>query len=302
MTRLGLLVASALLAGCAVVYDPIEQSFLYRHRPVDEARFKAILERDPGIEEVRLVAADGTKLHGILKRAPKFSGGVRYPLVIVFGGVARETSWMANWGDKPDDWGWLMVNYRGYGLSEGRPTQEILLEDAQRIYDWAAARPDVDPANIVVLGRSLGSYVAVSLATRRPVRALILATPFDSFAALAARRYPYLPAGLLVGGRYDALALAPKVTVPALFVIAEQDEVTPPPHGEALARAWAGPKSVVRLQGGHRIVEWRREYWQAIGEFLKPLAAAPAVQRPAVPRPEGQRPLESAERAGTVQK
>jgi hypothetical protein len=59
---------------------------------------------------------------------------------------------------------------------------------------------------------------------------------------------------------------------------------------------------VVRLQGGHRIVEWRREYWQAIGEFLKPLAAAPAVQRPAVPRPEGQRPLESAERAGTVQK
>jgi pimeloyl-ACP methyl ester carboxylesterase len=185
MTRLGLLVASALLAGCALVYDPIEQSFLYRHRPVDEARYKAILERDPGIEEVRLAAADGTRLHGILKRAPKFSGAARYPLVIVFGGVARETSWMANWGDKPDDWGWLMVNYRGYGLSEGRPTQEILLEDAQLIYDWAAARPDVDPANIVVLGRSLGSYVAVSLATRRPVRALILATPFDSFAALA---------------------------------------------------------------------------------------------------------------------
>jgi pimeloyl-ACP methyl ester carboxylesterase len=292
MLRLGLLAVSALLAGCAVVYDPIEQSFLYRHRPVAEERFKAILERDSGIEEVRLVAVDGTRLHGILKRAPAARAGERYPLVIVFGGVARETSWMASWGDKPDAWGWLMVNYRGYGLSEGRPTQEILVEDAQRIYDWAAARPDVDPTGIVVLGRSLGSYVAVSLATQRPVRALILATPFDSFAALAARRYPYLPSGLLVGGRYDSVALAPKITVPALFVIADQDEVTPPPHGEALARAWAGPKSVVRLSGGHRVVEWRQEYWRAIGEFLQPLAAAPA----------GQRALESAARAGTVQK
>lgn len=285
-----------LLPGCAMLYDPIEQSLLYRSRPVPEERFRAILERDPGIEEVRLAAADGTKLHGILKRAPAARAGERYPLVVVFGGVARETSWMANWGDKPPAWGWLMVNYRGYGLSEGRPTQDILVEDAKRIYDWAVARPDIDPSGIVVLGRSLGSYVAVALATQRPVRALILATPFDSFAALAARRYPYLPTALLVGGRYDSAALAPRLTVPALFVIAEQDEVTPPPHGEALARAWAGPKSVVRLPGGHRIVEWRQEYWRAIGDFLRPLQAAAAQ------RSDAQRPLESAGRAGTVQK
>lgn len=282
------------LAGCAVLYDPLEQSLLYRHRPVAEARHKAILERDPGVEEVRLVAVDGTRLHGILKRAPAAGHGdrQRYPLVIVFGGVARETSWMANWGDKPENWGWLMVNYRGYGLSEGRPTQEILVEDAQRIYDWAAARPDVDPANIVILGRSLGSYVAVALATQRAVRAVILATPFDSFAALAAQRYPYLPAALLVGGRYDSAALAPKITVPALFVIAEDDEVTPPRHGEALARAWAGPKGVIRLAGGHRIVEWRQDYWRAIGEFLKPLPAPAGGQRAGL----------GAAGAGTVQK
>jgi pimeloyl-ACP methyl ester carboxylesterase len=272
-----------LLPGCALLVDPIEQQFLFRSRPASAERFQAILARDPGVEEVRLTAADGTKLHGILKRAPGARPGERYPLVIVFGGVARETSWMVSWGDKPEAWGWLMVNYRGYGLSEGRPTQDLLLEDARQVYDWAAARADVDHASIVILGRSLGSFIAVSLAAERPLRGAILATPFDSMQALAHRRYPLLPVGLLVNGRYDSAALAPKISVPALFVIAEQDEVTPPAHGEALAKAWAGPKSLLRLHGGHRVVEWRQEYWRGISEFLgalPPRAHAGPDQRP----------------------
>ena len=260
------------LAGCAALFEPIEQSLLFRSRPASPERFAAILERDPGIEEVRLNAADGTKLHGLLKRAPAARGGERYPLVIVFGGVARETSWMVSWGEKPAAWGWLMVNYRGYGLSGGRPSEQLLLEDAKQIYDWAAARADVDAQNIVVLGRSLGSYVAVSLAAQRPVRAAILATPFDSLAALGQRRYPMLPVRLLAGGRYDSMALAPAITVPGLFVIADNDDVTPAAHGEALAGAWAGPKKIVSLPGGHRMVEWQPEYWRAIGEFLGGLA------------------------------
>ena len=106
------------------------------------------------------------------------------------------------------------------------------------------------------------------------MRAAILATPFDSLTALGERRYPMLPVGMLVGGRYDAAALAPKIGVPALFVLADSDEVTPAAHGEALARAWAGPKKIVTLPGGHRMVEWRAEYWRAVGDFLGGLAAA----------------------------
>ncbi len=267
-----LLAACLLLPGCAALFEPIEQSFLFRNRPAPPERYAAILARDSGVEEVQLIAADGTRLHGLLKRAPGARQGEGYPLVIVFGGVARETSWMVSWGDKPAAWGWLMVNYRGYGLSQGRPSEQLLLEDARQIYDWAAARADVDANNIVVLGRSLGSYVAVSLAAQRPIRAAILTTPFDSLAALGERRYPMLPVGLLVGGRYDSAALAPKISVPGLFVIADDDEVTPPPHGKALAQAWAGPKKVVSLPGGHRMVEWREEYWRAVGEFLRELA------------------------------
>ncbi len=275
MKRAVLLLAAGLaLPGCAALLEPLEQSFLFRNRPASPERYAALLERDRGIEEVRLTAADGTRLHGLLKRAPGARDGERYPLVIVFGGVARETSWMAGWGEKPAAWGWLLVNYRGYGLSEGRPSERLLLEDARQIFDWAAARADIDARHIVVLGRSLGSHVAVSLAAQRPVRAAILTTPFDSLSALGERRYPMLPVGLLLGGRYDSAALAPKISVPGLFVIAADDEVTPPPHGEALALAWAGPKKLVSLPGGHRSVEWRQEYWRAVAEFLRAIGPA----------------------------
>ena len=263
MRRLVIAVLAVALTGCS-----LEEGLLFRSRPADPARFAAILRNDPGVEEVRITAPDGVKLHGLLKRAPAALPGERYPLVIVFGGVARETSWMVSWGDKPRAWGWLMVNYRGYGLSQGRPSEQALLEDAALIYDWAAARADIDPRNIVVLGRSLGSFFAVKLASQRPVRAVILATPFDSLAAVGGKRYPLLPVSLLVNGRYDSIALAPRLDIPALFVLADADDVVPIEHGRALAEAWGGPKTTLTLPGGHRMVEWRQEYWRAIGDFL----------------------------------
>lgn len=258
-----------LLGGCASLVEPLEQSFLFRRRPASPERYATILERDPGVEEVRITADDGVLLHGLLKRAPAASPGSRYPLVIVFGGVARETSWMVGWGDKPAEWGWLLVNYRGYGLSEGTPSERVILADTKRIYDWAAARPDIDSSGIVLLGRSLGSHFAVALAAERPVRGLILATPFDSLSAIADKRYPFMPNGALLNGRYEPAALAPKILVPALFVLAENDDVTPIEHGQALAANWGGPKRVVMLpETGHRMVEWRQEYWREISAFL----------------------------------
>jgi len=108
------------------------------------------------------------------------------------------------------------------------PSEHAVVADARRIFDYAAVRPDVDASRIVVLGRSLGSYVAVTLASSRPLAGAILATPFDSISAVAGERYPYLPMDLIVGGRYDAAAIAPSIRTPALFVIAASDDVTPP--------------------------------------------------------------------------
>jgi pimeloyl-ACP methyl ester carboxylesterase len=171
-----------------------------------------------------------------------------------------------------------------------------VVEDAKRIYDWAAARQDVDKTSIVVLGRSLGSYVAVAVAAVRHTRAAILATPFDSFVALGEKRFPLLPVNWLLSGRFDPAALAPRVLAPALFVLAEDDDITPAENGRALARAWGGNTQTVLLRGAnHYGIERRDEFWRSVGEFLagvgKPTAGAQSVQSVARPQPDRQRPI-----------
>jgi pimeloyl-ACP methyl ester carboxylesterase len=235
-----------------------------------------VASRENGIEEVRIKTPDGVTLHGWLKHPTMTPRSERFPLVIVFGGVRRETSWMIDRGNKPQRWGWLFINYRDYGLSGGQPSEHVVLGDASLIYDYAAARPDVDASNIVVLGRSLGTYFAVALMKERPVRGAILATPFDSFAALGAERFPWLPMGLLLNGRYDSAGIAPTIKVPALFVLAERDDVTPVEHGAALAHAWGGPQRTITLAGArHYGIERSDEFWNAVAEFLRQIESAP---------------------------
>jgi hypothetical protein len=255
----------------------LEQNLLFSPRAVDSGWVTRIAGGSAGIEEVRLQTPDGVTLHGWLKRPARLRPGQRYPLVIVYGGVRREVSEFVRSAQGPREWGWLMVNYRGFGLSEGVPTERSVIEDAKRLYDWAAARPDVDAKNIVVLGRSFGSYVAVSVAAARQARAAILATPFDSFLALAARRYPGVPLSWLVDGRFDPATLAPTVSAPALFVLAELDDVTPVEHGRALAAAWGGRTQTVLLRGAsHYGIEDRDEFWRSVGDYLAALRASAA--------------------------
>jgi pimeloyl-ACP methyl ester carboxylesterase len=262
-------------AGCNLLLEPIEQRFLFRPWNSDPARLVLLATSENGLEEVRLKTSDGVTLHGWLKRPPTRPGR-RFPLVIVFGGVRRETSWMIERSTKPEGWGWLFINYRGYGLSEGVASERVVLDDAHLIFDYTAARPDVDASNIVVFGRSLGTYFTAVLAKTRPVRGAILATPFDSLAALGDERYPWLPLGLLLNGRYDAAAVASKTTVPALFILAERDDVTPVERGSALARAWGGPQRTFMLPGArHYGIERREDFWNAVGEFLGELESNP---------------------------
>lgn len=265
-------VIALLGAGCNLMLEPIEQRFLFRPWSSDPAHLSSLASPENGIEEVRLRTRDGVTLHGWLKHPPMARADQRFPLVIVFGGVRRETSWMIDRSNKPERWGWLFINYRGFGLSEGEPSERVVLEDTRRIFDYAAARPDVDPSNIVVFGRSLGTYFTVVLAKTRQVRGAILATPFDSLAALGKERYSWLPVGLLLNGRYDAAAVAPKIKVPALFILAERDDVTPVEHGAALARAWGGPQRTFTLADArHYGIERRDDFWSAVAEFLREL-------------------------------
>lgn len=127
-----------------------------------------------------------------------------------------------------------LLHYRGYGASTGQPSEANLFADAEALHDYVAARhPRVE-----VIGRSLGSGVAVHLASRRPVSRLVLVTPFDSLAAVASEQFPWLPVDWLLRDRYDSARFAPQVDAPTLLLVAAQDTLVRPARSEALRRAF----------------------------------------------------------------
>src|SRR5262249_35639515 len=148
------------------------------------------------------------------------------PLVLYFGGNAEDVSWMLRRvAQQTPGAGWLLVDYRGYGASEGTPSEEALSADAIQWFDYA--RHQLDAQRIIVFGRSLGSGVAVQLAAARAVDGVILATPFDSLTNVARHHYPFLPVSLILKHPFDSLARAPYIDAPLLCLVAEHDQVVP---------------------------------------------------------------------------
>ncbi len=191
------------------------------------------------------------------------------PLLVYYGGNAEEVS-VNLWDlDRFEAGGFLFMNYRGYGDSGGKPSQTALCRDAVHILDHMVDRQNIPLEHIVLMGRSLGSGVAVHVAANRKVRGVILITPFDSLTNVARHHYPIFPVRLLLKHPFDSLALAPAIQTPALMLIAEQDEVIPPRFALNLARAWGGPAQTVVIEGaGHNDIHLDQRYWTAIGRFL----------------------------------
>jgi uncharacterized protein len=124
------------------------------------------------------------------------------------------------------------LHYRGYAGSAGEPSEDALREDAAAWLEHLQQRH----RRIVLIGRSLGTGVAVRLAAERPIDRLVLVTPYDSIAAVAAGHYPWLPARWLVRDRFEAWKDAARVRSPTLLLVAEHDTVTPPARGHELHR------------------------------------------------------------------
>lgn len=255
------------ILGVALVVSLLMWSFqerlLFFPRPL-ESRPAA----HPNLEDLTLVAADGARLRGWLVKG----SGMPAPLVIYFGGNAEEVSWLAGVAGQFADWSLLLVNYRGYGESEGRPGEKELFQDALAIYDYAKLRPDVNPERVVAMGRSLGSGVAVHLAAHRSLRGVVLVSPYDSIAEVGRRHYPFLPVSLMLRHRFDSLALAPKVEAPLLCLVATEDRIIPAAHSRILFEAWRGAKTWREVpRSDHDSISGEPGYWRSIEEFLKAL-------------------------------
>jgi pimeloyl-ACP methyl ester carboxylesterase len=272
-------IALAVAIGLPLIIYLAQDSLIFYRQPLSEARRADAAKRFPAAREIFIQAKDGARQHAWHVMVSGTAPGVPpRPLVIYFGGNAEEVSWMLDRigdprtdparGETPDA-GWLLVDYRGYGLSEGSPGEKTLVSDALQWFDHALTLPGVDAKRVYAFGRSLGSGVAVALASQRPVAGLILATPYDSLAAVAKRYYWYVPVDLLLRHRFDSIALAPSMKQPLLCLIAERDAVIPAVHGERLFDAWGGAKRKVHLQeAGHNSTDAHPLFWPAIRDFL----------------------------------
>jgi len=254
-------VVVAVVFGVPLLVFLLQERLIFMPQPLSEAALADIRLRFPKGQNVFAQAADGTKVH-----AWHLPGPTGAPLVFYFGGNAEDVSWMLGEADAVPKVGWLLVDYRGYGASEGSPSEAALVADALLWYD----RFSPQAKQIYVLGRSLGSGVAVRLAAERKVDALILVTPFDSMVEVGKRHYPYLPVSLLLKHRFDSVSLAPRITAPLLCLVAMRDSIIPPEHAKLLYDAWAGPKRWVGLEGaGHNSTDDAANYWTSIVAFLK---------------------------------
>jgi len=217
------------------------------------------------IAPIEIVSSNGTRLHGWMRPATATPA----PIVLYFGGNAEEVSWTITERRWPLAWTIVAMNYRGYGKSEGTPSETALVADALAIYDAIATRSDVDATHIVAIGRSLGTGVAVKLAAARPLAGVILASPYDSLVALGRTHYPWLPVSWLLKHRFDVDADAQRMRIPMLAIVASSDTIIPRARSQSLYDAWGGPKTWLNVAGtDHNTLSVPDAFWTGVTEFL----------------------------------
>ncbi len=277
-----------LLKGLVVIYVVLVGSvYLFQRKlqyfpnpdPVPLPRGEAF----QGLREVTLPTEDGHRLQSWFWPGQK-------PLTLVY--------FPGNGGNRADrlDWardfhrlgyGLLLLDYRGYGGNPGTPTETGLYRDAQAAVNWLNAEPD---RKLAYLGESLGSGVAVEMATRAAPAGLIIQSGFSSAADVGQHRYPLLPVGLLMKDPFDSLPKIRGLSCPLLSIHGDRDRTVPLSLGRALFEAAPEPKEWLPVPGAaHNDVSGvgGQSYWMKIDDFLSEVSgsgpdgeAAPQAHKP----------------------
>lgn len=264
LLRIPAVAAVAAYAGVAGYMGAYQRSFIYQP---DTERVSPETFRPSGFTEEVVVTPDGAKL--VSWWMPPKPGR---PVMVYFHGNGGNISYRASRAAlfKAEGCGALLVGYRGYGGSTGEPSEAALMADARMMLDRLAAR-GIPSSRLVLFGESLGTGIAVALASERPVAAVILDSPYTTLADVAALRMPYLPVHLLMLDRYDSLATIGRVHAPLLVIHGDQDDVVPFEMGERLFAAANEPKSLVRIPGGGHVSDLNEQSMPAIRKLLQSL-------------------------------
>ena len=164
----------------------------------------------------------------------------------------------------------LILDYRGYGKSQGRPSEAGTELNADAGWRWLKEESGHDPDRLVIFGRSLGAAVAAELATRTDPAALILESPFRSAPKLGQRLYPWVPVRILARLDYPTIEYITQQSAPLLVIHSEDDEIIPYAEGRAVYEAAPSPKTLLTIQGGHNTGFLRSEatYLRGNDDFL----------------------------------
>jgi fermentation-respiration switch protein FrsA (DUF1100 family) len=230
-------------------------------------------ELDLGVRRVALTTSDDVRL---VSWAMPVTAGSGYWLLICHGnaGNISEAGRPYHYaGLRAQGLSLLAFDYRGYGESEGTPSEEGLYRDADAAYVYLRDTLGVPSERIVICGPSLGSAVAVELAGRVPAAGLILDGALTSVVDRAQELFPYAPVRWIAASRYPSIERVGDLTLPKLFLHAEADEVIPIAHGRRLYEAAAPPKRFVELRGTHgdAFDADSAAYFGAIGRFVTEL-------------------------------
>lgn len=225
-------------------------------------------------EEARLVAEDGTALHGWFLPVE----GSRYTVLVCHGNAGNishrlDRALLMHAKLKTDV---FLFDYRGYGLSEGSPDEEGTYRDARAALRHLVTGRGIDRAHLIVFGESLGAAVALQIALEEPVRALVLEAPFTSIADMAGSVLPLVPIGRLLRTRYDNLGKIAGLRVPLLVLHGDRDTTVPFAQGRRLFEAAPEPKRFFAIPGAEHNDTYfvgGDAYWQAWKEFLAELTS-----------------------------
>ena len=173
----------------------------------------------------------------------------------------------------------FIIDYRGYGRSEGQPNEPGTYRDADAAYEYLTRQRGTAPSQIVVYGESLGSAVAIDLASRLPAGGLVIEEAFTSIVDVGRKMFPYLPVRLMVRNKYDSLAKIGRIHTPLLIFHSRDDEFFPMRHAERLLAAAPEPKQLVQLRGGHNdaFLVSAETYRQALQKFLAGAPVPPSL-------------------------
>lgn len=237
---------------------------------------KAVIATRTGclIEDCEPAAEDGVRLHAWWCHPPQEASGPTRDMVLLWfhgnaGNLSHRVDMMVKMARSlPVQV--LIVDYRGYGKSQGRPSEQGLYRDARAAWRYLVEERGVASDRIVIFGKSLGGAAAVDLATRVRPAGLIVQSSFSSIRDMAAHHFPFVPR-FLVRSKMDSVNKVPRIDCPKLFVHSPSDEVVPYRLGRRLYEAAAEPKSFYEVVGsGHNetYLVGGGPYWAALREFV----------------------------------